>query len=117
MNQYNKYGFISGGALFDMMDRFALRTLNTQHPETDKEFWFTQNSETFFLKQACTDTDVRPRLRYLNKQNDIAYIGTEILNVDTGITIASATFVFKKKNHNFCETKGGTHENNNGSGF
>lgn len=113
MNQFNKYGFVSGGALFDTMDRIALRELNTRHPETEKEFWLTQSAETFFLKQACDGADIRARIRYLNKHDSIAYIGVELFDYDTSVVIASSTFVFKKATHNFCETKEGTDENNN----
>ena len=46
MNKLNKYGFISGGWLYDMMDRKALTTLNRVFPLTkDQQIYTAQAKE------------------------------------------------------------------------
>lgn len=103
MNQYNKYGFISGGALFDAMDRAALRLLNTEYPETDKENWFTASAETSFLRQACPGTKITCAGSLCNKNDDAIYI-TMAAYAD-GTHVATSVFVFKKARHDFCRIR------------
>lgn len=108
MNQYNKYGFISGGALFDAMDRAALRMLNTEHPETDKENWFTASAETSFLRQACPDTKIKCLGMLCEKNDDTAYIAMGVYA--DGTLVANCAFVFKKARHDFCKLQEGTND-------
>lgn len=108
MNQYNKYGFISGGALFDAMDRAALRLLNTEHPETDKENWFTASAETSFLRQACPGTKIKCLGMLCEKNDDTAYIAMGVYA--DGTLVANCAFVFKKARHDFCKLQGGTND-------
>ena len=109
MNPYNKYGFISGGAIFDTMDRAALRMLNTGWPETDKENWFTASAEISFLRQACPGTKIRC-LGNSVKDGDTVYVGMAAYADE--ILVAQCAFKFKKATHDFCKIKEGTNENN-----
>lgn len=108
MNQYNKYGFISGGALFDAMDRAALRMLNTKYPETDKENWFTASAETSFLRQARPGTEIKCLGALCEKNDDTAYIAMGVYA--DGKLIANCAFVFKKAHHDFCKLQEGTND-------
>lgn len=105
MNKYNKYGFVSGGATFDAMDRYALRQLNAEYPETDHENWFTASAEVCFNKQICPDTKVVYSAD-IERRGDIAYIDVSAKDCDSGIELATICFTFKKAHHNYCEIKG-----------
>lgn len=108
MNQYNKYGFISGGTLFDAMDRAALRMLNTKYPKTDKENWFTASAETSFLRQACPGTEIKCLGILCGKNDDTAYIAMGVYA--DGTLVANCAFVFKKARHDFCKLQEGTND-------
>lgn len=108
MNQHNKYGFISGGALFDAMDRAALRMLNTEYPETDKENWFTASAETSFLRQACPGTKIRCLGSNCAKDGDTVYVDMCAYADET--LVANCAFVFKKARHDFCKLQEGTND-------
>lgn len=54
MQDTNKYGFISGGAIFDMLDRAALEYINKTWPSTVNENWFTKRSVIHFNLQVCS---------------------------------------------------------------
>lgn len=110
MNPYNKYGFVSGGAIFDTMDRFALRTLNADYPETEKEYWFTTSAETSFIKQACPGVEIRCRCERTEMFENTAIVAVAAYADDT--LIAASSFMFKKATHDFCKIKEGTNENN-----
>lgn len=112
MNQYNKYGFVSGGALFDAMDRAALRLLNTEHPETDKENWFTASAETSFLRQACPGTKITCRKEHFEVTDNGVYIAMSAWTDET--LVATSAFLFKKAHHDFCKIQGGNNESNTG---
>lgn len=108
MNQYNKYGFISGGALFDAMDRAALRLLNTEYPETDKENWFTASAETSFLRQACPGTKITCKNCEFEKTDDCAWITMSAWANET--LVATSAFVFKRAHQDFCKLQEGTND-------
>lgn len=110
MNQYNKYGFVSGGAIFDAMDRAALRMLNSHYPETDNENWFTASAETSFLRQACPGTKITCVGVLCDKNDDTAYIAMGAYA--DGTQVATSAFVFKKARHDFCKIQGGNNESN-----
>lgn len=108
MNQYNKYGFISGGALFDAMDRAALRMLNTGFPETDKENWFTASAEISFLRQACPGTKIRCLGLNCVKEDNTVYVDMCAYADET--LVAQCAFRFKKARHDFCKLQEGTND-------
>lgn len=110
MNPYNKYGFVSGGAIFDAMDRAALRLLNTGWPETDKENWFTASAEISFLRQANPGTKIRCLSLNCVKDGDTVYVDMCAYADET--LVAQCAFNFKKATHDFCKIKEGTNENN-----
>lgn len=101
LNQYNKYGFISGGALFDMLDRFALRKINSEYPETDSQNWFTASAEVSFFKQACPGVSLQLITNYIDKKDNIIYIDVEARN-EENLVICNCCFSFKLAKKNFC---------------
>lgn len=105
MEQKNKYGFLSGGFIFDKLDRWALDYINTQYPYTQEENWFTARAEIQFRKQLCSDKDI-----YYKADVDFydSLTGSIIVNIDllqTDTIIATARIGFRRAKKDFCQIK------------
>lgn len=103
MKNTNKYGFISGGYIFDLLDRTALEKLNLCYPETETQQIYTKESTITYHKQLCDLSDVRFRLRYATFDGKEYRVGLSLLQGKT--KIAHARFVFVQAKHNYCERK------------
>lgn len=103
MKNKNKYGFYSGGYIFDRIDRYALRMLNNSYPETKDELWFTEACEVNFLKQMCDNDSTYLRTTTFQKFNDSATIGVELVQGKT--TLAIGYVVFKRAKGDYCKIK------------
>ena len=106
MEDKNIYGFISGGKIFDMMDRAALDYVRERYNEKDS-YIFTSHSRISFLKQLCKLHDhsihVRSDERGMNPGKRWE-IYTKLYAGKDRTLIAEAFFEFKKADHNFCES-------------
>lgn len=103
MNKLNKYNFISGGYIFDLLDRTALEKLNMCYKETETQQIYTKESTITYHKQLCDLSDVRFRLRYATFDGKEYRVGLSLLQGKT--KIAHARFVFVQAKHNYCERK------------
>ena len=104
MDKLNKYNFVSGGWLFDQMDRKALATLNRVFPITKDQQVYTASASVEYYKQVCDDKDLMIIVPFVNDDEPDAYYVP--VDVYYGTTFAAhARFIFKKANHNYCETK------------
>lgn len=105
MKKNNKYGFVSGGYLFDIMDRYALEKLIDTK---GTGFYFTASANISYQKQCCDHNDLC--LQYTHIAEDPVHPDNYSVNViayspKTKIQYASALFLFTRKNHNYCEKK------------
>ena len=105
MERLNKYGFVSGGYIFDYLDRTALDYLNLEYPKTKTENWFTESADVKFYKQWCDeeyDTFLGSTMEYYKQDKGIAKINVKLFLHNARLIIAEATFVFKRANNDFC---------------
>lgn len=103
MKNTNKYGFYSGGYVFDRVDRYALRVLNNAYPETKDELWFTEHADIHFYKQLCCSDATLLRTIKFEKESDSATVGVELIQ---GKTLIARSYVwFSKAKNNFCKIK------------
>lgn len=103
MKNTNKYGFYSGGYIFDRIDRYALRMLNNSYPETKNEPWFTEFCEVNFLRQMCDTSATFLRTTTFQKFDDSATIGAELVQ---GKTVLAIGYVgFKRAKKDYCKLK------------
>ena len=103
---------VSGGFIFDQVDRFAHDYLCNEYGK-DK-FYFTKDAQIVFAKQVCNWDDVELGIGDLVKRTfcpvltPVEYtIQVLALSKATKGTIyANAVFTFVEKDHAYCDTKG-----------
>lgn len=105
MKNKNKYGFYSGGYIFDRIDRYALRCLNLAYPSSIDESWYTMHVDVNYLKQLCDlDSSVTfCRTTQFQYTPTFASVGVEFVQGNT--VIASALVQFAKAKKNYCDVK------------
>ena len=101
-DKLNKYGFVSGGWLFDLMDRAALAAINKYNPYTKNEQVYTKTAKVWYLKQVCDPDSIKPSTHLLFHKKPDEYLVEIHLLVKKEI-VAKAQFIFKKANHNYCD--------------
>lgn len=104
----NKYGFISGGCIADMLDREALFHVNKCFPDTTKDMQlYTAVLNVSYKKQLCDISGIHFRSdhRILSRADQPFEITVliELLQGDT--LIADALVRFKQSQRNYCESK------------
>ena len=110
MKTTNKYGFVSGGWIFDYMDRAALNCLNVSYPETRNQNFYTAKASVNFLSQVCDTKDISADIRIIphgkwgKSYSVITYLR------QGNIRRAEGVFLFVKAKENKCETKGKQNE-------
>ena len=90
---------VSGGFIFDQMDRFA-HDYWKKELETDK-FLFTAKADITFYRQICNWDDVKLDAYSLYDRVVVRAID------ENGVYYAWAEFTFIEKDHAYCDTKGG----------
>lgn len=90
---------VSGGYIFDQMDRFA-HDYWKKELETDK-FLFTAKADITFYRQICNWDDVK-----LNAYSLYDRVVVRAID-ENGECCAWAEFTFVEKDHAYCDTKGG----------
>lgn len=96
--EYNKNGCVSGGFIFDQMDKFGHDCVAEKFPD---KYVFTENANVAFLKQVCNWKDV-----HLTKSTCLSDGNT----VQIQVALAGANdehyalgyFIFKLKDHAYC---------------
>lgn len=104
MKKLNNMGFVSGGYIFDILDRFAQIAIRTDYP-----YVMTEKAEIQFLKQCCDPNDlgvvVKCHKNIMVVRNRWA-VEVMAVSIGTPSTIyATAKFTFVGKTHSYCETK------------
>lgn len=105
MKNKNKYGFYSGGYIFDLLDRAALDAINKKFNNTNK-FIFTRQAEMDYRKQLCNLIGVKTIVDFVefDTEHRMYVVGVKLRQIATDI--AYGTFYFKQAYKNFCEIKG-----------
>lgn len=107
MQELNKYGFYSGGYIFDVLDRVALAAINKKYPNTKKQQIYTAHADVFFTKQLCT-TEFTTDAYSINTWIDIdgvrKYRATVVL-IANDVQIATAHIIFALAKKNYCKVK------------
>ena len=105
MQELNKYGFVSGGYIFDLMDKAALAAINKYAPITKDQQIYTKSAKIYYMKQVCDGIKTKTSTHVLFRKGTDTYL-VEIHLLANKEVVAKAIFIFKKANHNYCETKG-----------
>jgi hypothetical protein len=104
MKNTNKYGFVSGARIFDILDRAALGEINNRYPETTDQQIYTAWCEIDFCKQLCDTKDIRVETDMIQQSMPGFWlIENTLYQGDT--TIAFGAFKFVRADKNFCEIK------------
>lgn len=103
----NKYGFISGGCIADMLDREALFYVNKCFPETADMQLYTAVLNVSYKKQLCAVDGVRfiSDHRVLSRADQLFEITVLIELWQDDTLIADALVRFKQSQRNYCENK------------
>jgi len=105
MKNTNKYGFISGGYIADLLDRAALEAVNERYNNADKLI-FTKQAEIDYRKQLCNLRGIKVVVDFVEYDHSrrMYVCGVKLQQISTDI--AYGTFYFKQAYKNFCEIKG-----------
>lgn len=104
MRNENKYGFISGGYLFDKMDRIAQDWVEINH--NDHKFWVTKSAKVHYLKQVCSLKDLSYRVKLILRIRDTVFVDVTVYDAkDPKKNYAKSTFIFVGKDSLFCIRK------------
>lgn len=103
----NKYGFISGGCIADMLDRAALCHVNKLFPDTTDMQLYTVVLNVSYKKQLCAVNGVRfiSDHRVLSRTDQPFEITVLIELWQDDTLIADALVRFKQSQRNYCESK------------
>ena len=101
MKTKNKYGFVSGGYIFDKMDRIVQDLVETNNP--DLKYWMTKSAKVRYLKQVCSEENVGYQVRIRFRFRNIVFVKSYIYkDWNPDIHLAEASFVFVGKNKIHC---------------
>ena len=104
MKILNNYGFVSGGYLFDRMDRIAQKAA-IENCFCKKRFTMTQQASIDYLKQCCDRKDLYFVIAEIISNKNKCLCTVFAKSTSTGLTYAVATFSFAYVDKNYCETK------------
>ena len=104
---YNKYGFISGGYIADMLDRQALLHINNLYPDTKVKQLYTKEANIGYANQLCNLKNIYFNIKSsCNSRKDgrlKAWAHVILYQADKIMAIADFEFIEAKTNK--CETK------------
>ena len=103
----NKYGFISGGCIADMLDRAALCHVNKLFPDATDMQLYTVVLNVSYKKQLCDISGIHFRSdhRILSRADQPFEITVLIELWQDNTLIADALVRFKQSQRNYCENK------------
>ena len=95
---------LSGGYIFDQMDRFAHDYLKKE--QNIKGYLFTECAHIHYNKQICDFGNVKI-VPYETYYVDSATVGTvKVVDKNEKKEYATGMFFFVEKDHAYCDTKG-----------
>lgn len=98
---------VSGGFIFDQMDRFAHTFIKAF--KNNEHYLFTAKSTIIFDRQICDWKSVKMVAKAFEVfESDFSQYNLSVVIVgkDNNMTYASADFIFVEKDHTYCDTKG-----------
>lgn len=110
VSKENANNCVSGGFIFDQMDRFAHDYLKKMYKV--KGFLLTIVASVSYIRQVCDwdSVDVVVSNHYYD-ENDATYcIYTNVVDKKNNTVYASAYIEFIEKDHAYCDTKGENNE-------
>lgn len=99
----NRYNFVSGGYIFDLLDRTALQAINEKYPETASQQVYTVCADINYSKQLCNLECVTPiaTMCFYSQAKHKFIVICRLCQNET--EIADAYFEFAQAEHNYCE--------------
>lgn len=106
ISKENGNNCVSGGYIFDRMDRFAYHYLKRKYKI--KNCLFTKSVIVEYRKQVCDWNSTRIFVVFCKKTQGLYdyRIKLELYEPETGMLYARANFTFVEKDHAYCDTKG-----------
>ena len=104
VSEKNSNNCVSGGFIFDQMDRFAHFFVAKE--EGAKGYLFTQEAHISYKKQICDWDDVELMLYAYYKYETISQVVVRVVGKTDGAIYAEGSFCFVEKDHTYCEKKG-----------
>lgn len=103
MEERNKYGFVSGGWIFDYMDRKALETLNRAFGDTSNKNYFTASAKIKYIRQMCDTKCIQcgVGIKFITGRKCLVHV---VLAQDMERK-AEADFIFVEAKENKCKIK------------
>ena len=95
---------VSGGFIFDQMDRFAHDYWKKEY--NTKGYLFTSDAMVFFNKQICNWGDMQLKAKMIDIVVEPTAVLVSVLDKDFN-EYAWGMFRFVEKDHAYCDTKGG----------
>lgn len=104
---YNKYGFISGGYIADMLDRQALLHINNTYPDTRAKQLYTKEASIDYVNQLCNLKNIYFNIKsYCNYRKDGRLEAqAHVILYQADKIMAEADFEFVEAKTNKCEIK------------
>lgn len=99
---YNKDGFVSGGYIFDRLDRFSQFLVSRK---SNYKYNFTSWGFIKYPKQLCKP-DFIYGINFIKKLNKRKYLTMVYARDRNGVKVAWGIFCFVGTEKNFCEIKG-----------
>lgn len=94
---------VSGGFIFDQMDRFAHDYWKKKY--NTKGYLFTTDAMVYFNKQICNWNDMQLKAKMLDAIGTTKSVLVSVLDKDFN-EYAWGMFCFAEKDHAYCNTKG-----------
>ena len=106
VSKENANNCVSGGFIFDQMDRFAHDFLKKEYKV--KGFLFTNEASLSYVKQICDWDSVRiVVLNHYYDEEDASYCTyVNVIDKKNEKVYARAYIDFVEKDHAYCDTKG-----------
>ena len=104
MEERNKYGFVSGGWIFDYMDRKALYVLNKVVKNTANRNFYTASAKIDFKQQLCNTDNLMFDFFVMIESKRCVKVGCSLWQNAKDL-IAKADFVFVEAKENKCKIK------------
>lgn len=102
MKKYNAYGLVSGGYIFDCMDRVAQAALE----KGNDLCWLTKSASVKFLRQCCKKTTLyisEPIMHFPGNDEATLAIKAMVREDDKDVVVAEGLFVFVSKKNLHCK--------------
>jgi len=99
----NKYGFVSGGYLYDKLDRITQDFIERNNPQ--KKYWMTKKASATYNKQVCSLKDIKFSVVIDFKIRNHVYARGCVFDKNTNSCLVEVHFLFVGKDKIHCSNK------------